>query len=75
MPIFTGPETAGWRTGWVEDGSVHVEPVGDLVEHEVDDCVCVPRQEPVKRPDGSIVWMVVHLSLDNREVLERQEAA
>lgn len=75
MPIFIGPETQGWRAGPVADGSVHVEPVGDLIEHEVDDCACMPRQEPVKRPDGSIGWMVVHHSLDNRELRERQEAA
>jgi hypothetical protein len=75
VPIFTGVETSGWRTGWVEDGSVHIEPVGDLVEHEVDDCVCAPRVEPVKCPDGSIVWMLVHHALDNREQRERQEAA
>lgn len=74
MPVFTGTETAGWRSGWVEDGSVHIEPVGDLVDHEVDDCVCVPRLEPVKRDDGSFGWLVVHNSLDNREVLEREAA-
>ena len=75
MPIFTGPEARGWRVGRVEDDSVHVEPVGDLIDHEVEDCACMPRVEPVSRDDGSIGWMVVHHSLDNREAQERQEAA
>ena len=49
----------------------HVHPVGDLIEHELtDDCPCGPRQEPVKRDDGSTGWLVVHNSLDGRELTE-----
>lgn len=50
--------------------SVHVVPVGDLVEHDVDTdtgCVCGPRLEPVIRTDGSCAWVLVHRSLDGRE--------
>jgi hypothetical protein len=55
----------------VADGDVHVVPTGDLIEHEVGDgCVCVPRLEPVPRPDGSVGWLLVHHSLDGRELAE-----
>lgn len=52
--------------------TVHVVPVNDLVEHEVEggDCSCGPTVEPVVRDDGSIGWVAVHHSLDNRESLE-----
>jgi hypothetical protein len=51
--------------------ALHVIPVGDLVEHDTsDDCVCVPRSEPVERDDGSHGWLVVHHSLDGREQIE-----
>jgi hypothetical protein len=50
---------------------VHVVPIGDLIEHDVTaECVCGPRVEPVKRPDGSCGWLVLHHSLDNREATE-----
>jgi hypothetical protein len=46
----------------------HVHPVGDLIEHDLtDDCPCGPAQQPVKREDGSIGWVVVHHALDGRE--------
>lgn len=49
----------------------HVVPVNDLVEHEVsEDCVCVPTAEPVQREDGSMGWLLVHHSLDGRELNE-----
>lgn len=51
---------------------VHVMPVNDLIEHtDSDDCVCGPTSDPVKRLDGSVGWVVVHHSLDNREANER----
>lgn len=75
MAIFAGPEICGWRLGLVEDGSVHVEPVDDLIEHEVSDCPCGPRTEPVKAADGSVGWVVSHMSLDGREHDEIREAA
>jgi hypothetical protein len=51
--------------------SMHVLPVGDLIEHETtDECPCGPRSEIVKREDGSVGWVVVHHALDGREALE-----
>ncbi len=52
--------------------TLHVVPVGDLVEHETgDDCVCGPTAEPVEREDGSMGYVGVHHSLDGRERHER----
>lgn len=53
--------------------TVHVAPVGDLVEHDIGDngeCVCGPRYVPVKRADGSVGWVVTHNSLDGRDLAE-----
>jgi hypothetical protein len=51
---------------------VHVMPRGDLLDHdESEDCVCMPSVEPVAQDDGSIDWVVVHHSLDGRELIER----
>lgn len=51
--------------------SIHVTPIGDLVEHEAsEDCVCVPTTEPVEREDGSVGWLHIHHSLDGREANE-----
>lgn len=48
--------------------SLHVLPVGDLIEHAcTDDCLCGPTAGPVQRDDGSYGWLVVHHSLDGRE--------
>ena len=54
--------------------TVHVVPIGDLIEHDSDgdSCVCVPTTEPVEGEDGSIGWLVVHHSLDGREQHERK---
>lgn len=50
---------------------VHVLPRGDLIEHEAGDgCPCGPRTEPVPGDDGSVGWVVVHHSLDGRELIE-----
>ena len=49
--------------------AVHVEPVDDLIEHEdTDECICGPTVEPVPRDDGSFGWLVIHHSLDGREL-------
>ncbi|MFJ6729352.1 hypothetical protein ACIQPQ_31070 [Streptomyces sp. NPDC091281] len=52
--------------------TMHVEPVGDLIEHDTsgNPCVCGPTERPVKREDGSVGWVVVHNSLDGRELHE-----
>lgn len=53
-------------------GAVHVLPVGDLIEHENvgDECPCGPTAQPVKREDGSVGWVILHHSLDGRELSE-----
>ena len=51
----------------------HVMPVNDLIEHVDDDCPCGPTTHPVKRDDGSIGWVIIHHSLDGRELAERGE--
>lgn len=51
--------------------AMHVYPIADLVEHELtDDCVCGPTAEAVVRPDGTVGWLAIHHSLDNREAAE-----
>jgi hypothetical protein len=51
---------------------VHVYPINDLVEHDTDggECICGPREKPVKAEDGSVDWLIVHHSLDGREFAE-----
>ena len=51
---------------------VHVSPVGDLIEHDVDggDCPCGPTTKPVPRDDGSMGWVILHHALDGREFAE-----
>lgn len=52
--------------------SVHVLPVGDLIEH-IDvgtDCPCGPTTEAVFRDDGTNGWLITHHSLDGREANE-----
>jgi hypothetical protein len=51
-------------------GDVHVMPIGDLIEHSFDGCTCGPRSEAVFREDGSNGWLIVHHSLDGRELTE-----
>lgn len=55
--------------------TVHVLPINDLIEHEDSgtSCVCGPQERPVKHDDGSVGWVVVHNSLDGREVAERTQ--
>lgn len=58
----------------MSDNTLHVVPVGDLVAHDTStrdaDCVCGPRVEAVFRADGSNGWVIVHSSLDGRELNE-----
>lgn len=54
-----------------DPNTVHVIPVGDLVEHSADDdCPCVPSTVAVHRDDGSYGWVATHHSLDGREFAE-----
>lgn len=60
---------------WIEEAAmmtVHVSPVNDLIEHdtETEDCVCVPEIRPAEQEDGSVLWVLVHHSLDGREMDE-----
>lgn len=59
----------------MDSGSVHVRPVGDLIEHSWADCPCGPAVQPVKRDDGSCGWLYVHHSLDGRELAEAGQEA
>lgn len=56
----------------METDTRHVVPVDDLIEHDTDtdSCICGPEITPVERDDGSIAWIVVHHSLDGRELNE-----
>lgn len=55
---------------------LHVVPVGDAVQHvSDDDCVCGPTVKPIKAEDGSIQWLMIHHSLDGRELDESDREA
>jgi hypothetical protein len=63
------------QSGWVgvvdnKDGYHHVMPVNDWIEHEFDDCICVPEVEPIECDDGSLAYLISHASLDGREHYE-----
>jgi hypothetical protein len=51
----------------------HVVPLGDLIEHQENDCPCGPTTHPVMREDGSNGWVITHHSLDGREKLEVEQ--
>ena len=50
----------------------HVYPLSDIVAHETDgnDCPCGPRIKPVPAENGTMGWLVLHHSLDGRELTE-----
>jgi hypothetical protein len=52
--------------------TLHVLPIDDLIEHEDvgAGCICGPKERPVKADDGAVNWVVVHNSLDGRELHE-----
>lgn len=52
--------------------AVHVYPLNDIVEHELegDGCVCGPTPEIVEGPDGEDEWVLTHHALDGRERYE-----
>lgn len=55
---------------------LHVVPVGDVVEHtSEDDCVCGPTAKLIKGQDGSTQWIMIHHSLDGREIEEPDREA
>lgn len=54
--------------------TVHVVPIGDLIEHETDEdevCACGPLVGLVEGEDGTLHFRVIHHSLDDREKRER----
>ncbi len=53
--------------------TVHVFPVNDLIEHDTDsdDCLCGPTTEAVHDDEGGFGWVVIHHSLDGRELREQ----
>lgn len=55
--------------------TVHTIPVDDLIEHDTsgEGCVCGPTVERVESPNGD-GWLVVHHSLDGRELSEADHA-
>lgn len=51
--------------------TVHVLPADDLIEHDrVEGCVCGPYVEVVQREDGTFGMVIIHHSLDGRELRE-----
>ena len=54
--------------------TVHVTPLGDLIDHETDvddgSCVCGPTTVALELGHGLIAWAYVHPSLDGREQAE-----
>lgn len=48
----------------------HAVPLNDAIKHDVQsgDCPCGPRAQPSTRGDGTVGLVVVHHSLDGREV-------
>jgi hypothetical protein len=58
----------GWVTALLALRELHVLPLDDLLEHELDeDCFCGPDFLPVDQDDGSIHWLYQHHSADGRE--------
>ena len=53
-------------------GTWHVYPVEDQIAHvtDSDECPCGPQTMPEKCEDGSVAWVLVHHSLDGRELRE-----
>ncbi|MDI5965735.1 hypothetical protein [Streptantibioticus silvisoli] len=53
--------------------TLHVRPIDDLIEHDTSteepNCLCGPTVKPVKQDDGSMGWLIVHASLDGRELV------
>lgn len=66
--------TDRWRVTVDDVGQPHIRPIGDLVEHPLDeDCVCGPDALPVERDNGTIGFYIRHHSADGRE--QREQAS
>lgn len=62
-------EPGPWWVGIVDDGDVHVVPVGDLKPHDDTCCHCCPALE-VNADDVDFRGVLIHNSFDHRELLE-----
>lgn len=65
------PVTKQWMSE-ERDHEVHVHPLEDLMQHDLDGllCVCGPK---VTLGEGGVIWakpIVTHASLDGRELHE-----
>ena len=60
---------AGWKTEETTDDEVHVHPLEDLVDHVLDEdmCICGPWVECIPREDARDGWMYTHHALDGRD--------
>jgi hypothetical protein len=66
------PNEKQWLGVKVADGSMHVFPSNDLVDHlPTEDCICGPSFDPVPRPDGTIGTLYSHHSMDGCEFSEK----
>lgn len=64
----------GWNVSTdFEPPNVHVLPENDIYEHEPKGCLCGPEHQRVTEEDGTVSVVVVHMSLDGREVSSRKE--
>jgi hypothetical protein len=63
--------TARWHCVKADEHIVHVLPIADLTEHQLDDdCPCGPSSEFLKAGDGCDAWLHIHHALDGREANE-----
>ena len=55
--------------------TIHVVPLGDLIEHITDgtDCLCGPSIEYLGEGGDGDAWLISHHSLDGRELEEDDE--
>jgi hypothetical protein len=61
------PMTHGWWTLVMPDDSQHIVPAGDLLDHEDEDCPCLPSVQPITNDEGDfLVFQTVHHAWDGR---------
>lgn len=54
--------------------TAHILPLADLVAHEDDVCcICGPDVEYMIGPEGAFAKLIVHHSLDGRELHEQRQ--
>lgn len=56
---------------WAVTHTVHVWPIGDLIDHEQSDrCACKPTADVFATRNAALTYQYVHHSLDGRELTE-----